>query len=1218
MPTFLLRPLAHTLSPLARIALALLMALAGLPLSVLVPPGSSLAPTPVHAAPYLVTSTQDSGPGSLRQAIADANAASGADTITFSPLLSGSIGLTSTLSITDAAGLTIDAQGRNIYLRRASSGFPLFAVNAGLELTGLTIVGGAGVSTIDNRSTLRVVNSILSFNTGNSTNQGGAIYNGGTLTVVNSTFNNNVATQGGVIFNAGTLTVVNSTLSGNQAIGKGGAIYNEGTLTVVNSTLSGNSATTEGGAIFNNQSGRVGSMTILNSTISANSARMGGGIFNLPNSPATITNTLLAGNTGSLSGPDCGTQGNITSGGHNLIGNTADCSITAGAGDLLGTAAAPVNPLLGALGDHGGSTFTHALLPGSPARDAGDNAACASALTVNNLDQRGEFRPFNGDGVGAAICDIGAYEAHSPAPDEFVINYLLDDLPDAVQGDGACWTATQVCTLRAAVEEANALPGAQRATFSFSGSTSARSQLIITDPAGLTRDGAGQEITIGRSTTQSVFFVNAGSLELRHLTMVGGQGTSLINNNRATLTVVNSTLRDSNSTGFGGAIRTLGTATIINSTLSGNLAVDDGGAIYNQGTLTVINSTLSANSTSGEGGAIHNNGGTLTVVNSTLSGNLGGDGGAIFNSQSGKTGRMTVLSSTITGNTAGVAGGGVYNSSDSPATITNTILAGNTSSGSGPDCTTFSSITSGGHNLVGDMIGCNITAVAGDLLGPGPSINPLLGPLADNGGPTFTHALQTGSPAIDAGSPAGCFDMSERLVLDQRGQARHIAGTIGGAERCDIGAFELVPAGAPLMAHADEYQVAEDEVLSALFAEGVLANDAGAPATIPTTVTLVENVTSGTLILNLDGGFQYSPNPNFSGDDHFTYRATEDTGATSTAQVTITVTPVEDSPTAVDDTLTTVANTANTVNVLTNDSDIDSPKSALTIEIGEIPNHGTILVNHPAETITYTPDPGFTGPDSFTYRVSDGVSAPSTAGVNVTVNAGSGGGGGGGGGGSGGGSGVIANPKDVTITWTNPSGSSTTWFHLQVIPFNSDGPGVDLIIGDTAQVRAQRYVIPAPVFGQGPYILLPDMTYTWRVRTSIALVPPQEAQWTAFVGGTFHTDPVRTETIGPISPPDKQQVSNLRPTLTWTNSDRFVFYYEVQVSTNSSFSTDPGNPSVYWELIHTGSVAPQNSYTVPAGFPLQAGQTYHWRVRPRIQGDGKPLPWSKTWTFRTP
>ena len=194
--------------------------------------------------------------------------------------------------------------------------------------------------------------------------------------------------------------------------------------------------------------------------------------------------------------------------------------------------------------------------------------------------------------------------------------------------------------------------------------------------------------------------------------------------------------------------------TVTSSTLNGNSAVS-GGGIKNNGTVTLINTTVSGNTTKTHvGGGIENGNGSTLILKST----------------------------TVSGNNSKLRGGGIYNESGGAVNLTNTIVAGNTATQSGPDCT--GSQSSQGHNLIGTTSGCSFSATISDQT----AVNdPQLGPLADNGGPTFTHALLPGSPAIDAGNPAAPGSGGNACpTTDQRGVSRPLG------PRCDIGAFEGV------------------------------------------------------------------------------------------------------------------------------------------------------------------------------------------------------------------------------------------------------------------------------------------------------------------------------------------------------------------------------------------------------------------------------------------
>jgi len=225
--------------------------------------------------------------------------------------------------------------------------------------------------------------------------------------------------------------------------------------------------------------------------------------------------------------------------------------------------------------------------------------------------------------------------------------------------------------------------------------------------------------------------------------------------------------------------------TITNSTISGNSANagfpagDSGGGIHGAGAVSVENCTISSNSAATSGGGIY--GGVIEISNSTISGNSAGtSGGGIYVIGAWHDVWLRVTNSTLTGDSA-PSGGGIYNKRyviDSVVEISNTILnAGASGENIFNDDGT---ITSLGYNLSSDNGG-------GYLTGPGDQINtdPLLGPLQDNGGPTLTHALLPGSPAIDAGDP----NFHSPPLNDQRGCLRVING------RIDIGSFERQPLG---------------------------------------------------------------------------------------------------------------------------------------------------------------------------------------------------------------------------------------------------------------------------------------------------------------------------------------------------------------------------------------------------------------------------------------
>ena len=288
------------------------------------------------------------------------------------------------------------------------------------------------------------------------------------------------------------------------------------------------------------------------------------------------------------------------------------------------------------------------------------------------------------------------------------------------------------------------------------------------------RNGGGMAINGSATITNSIFTGNTAN-------QAGGIATGGI------LTIEDSIISGNSATGgdAGGiTVESAATATISDAVVSGNTAVGAGGGIKSGGDLTLEDSEVTGNSATSGGGillSLNTGCGCSTITNTTISGNTAEvSGGGIYFSD-GSTSAVTA--STISANSAGSLGGGVTISSGSIADIKSTILANNVSP-TGPDCNgTFSSL---GYNLVENLSSCS-GAVGTDITGA----DPVLGPLADNGGHTMTHALLPGSPAIDAVPVANCTDASgDPLDEDQRGAIRPVDGNGDGISKCDVGSYE--------------------------------------------------------------------------------------------------------------------------------------------------------------------------------------------------------------------------------------------------------------------------------------------------------------------------------------------------------------------------------------------------------------------------------------------
>jgi len=389
------------------------------------------------AAVYTVTNTNDSGAGSLREAVITANSTAEDDTIEFAipasdlnctaegvctiTLTSGELFVQSastagTLTITNSTG----ASNLRISGNNTSRVFYVNTGNPGGNLTinGVTITNGtAGLGGgIFNIGTITLTNSTVSGNTAN--NNGGGIFNnfGGTVTLTNSTVSGNTANYGGGIINDGTMTLTNSTVSGNTATFDGGGILNARTMTLTNSTVSGNTANFRGGGIINGSILNLTSVTVTNNrSINPGCTGCAGGIDNF--GATNLNNTIVAGNTAADASASPDFRGVVSStSSYNIIGNgQSTTGITNGTnGNQVGAPASPIDARLAPLANNGGATQTHALLPDSPAIDKGSRFD----LTT---DQRGFARPVDlpdttyPNATGGDGSDIGAFE-YAPAP----------------------------------------------------------------------------------------------------------------------------------------------------------------------------------------------------------------------------------------------------------------------------------------------------------------------------------------------------------------------------------------------------------------------------------------------------------------------------------------------------------------------------------------------------------------------------------------------------------------------------------------------------------------------------------------------------------------------------------------------------------------------------------------------------------------------------------
>ncbi|MGC3960617.1 MAG: choice-of-anchor Q domain-containing protein [Verrucomicrobiota bacterium] len=762
--------------------------------------------TPAAPTSLVVSNSNDLGTGPLRSAIAGVQAGG---LITFAANLSGqTITLTSGQLVLNT-NVTIDASAlANGISINGNASSRIFQVNGGanVALKALTLTNG--------------------YQGGNGL--GGAITNGGILTLINCTLaGNSVAGSGagGAIHNKGQLTLNGCTLFANTAAFAGAINNNNAICTLKNCTFSGNSATNgNGGAIDNAFSA---TLNLLHCTFNGNSATGNGGGIDNYQSQINLTNTIIA---GSASHDIYNWSGSaINFGGSNIV------QVLGNGGTVLGgSTIRAVNPLLGALANNGGPTRT--LLPqgGSPAIDAGVNSFAASLAT----DQRGQLR------LSGGFVDIGAVEVRSPilttlpasgvTTNAATLNGTVNPLGITTMayfqyglttsygsttagqnpgtGNSAVAYSAPITGLspgttyqfRAVASTADGLTYGTNLSFttpsSFAltnvvantndaGGGSLRAAILSTAPGGFitfAANLAGQSIrlTSGQLVLNASVTIDASMLT-NGISINGNASNRIFQVNAAANVVLNAlTLTNGfqgNDGDLGGAIVNYGTLALTNCTLAGNSVAKwgAGGAIHNAGQLALSGCALYANSGS-FAGALNNNA-VCTLKNCTFFGNssTNGNGGAIDNNYYAT---LNVLHCTLSGNTT-VGGGGAIDNYLSQLNITNTIIAGNTGYGNGIYNWSDSAITFGGSNIVQGLVSDGTVTGSSAIR----AVNPLLGPLANHGGRTMSQLLQSGSPAIDAGANSA----ASGLATDQRGQPR-LAGSA-----VDIGAAEMQAAESP-------------------------------------------------------------------------------------------------------------------------------------------------------------------------------------------------------------------------------------------------------------------------------------------------------------------------------------------------------------------------------------------------------------------------------------
>ena len=660
---------------------------------------------------------------------------------------------------------------------------------------------GGGVYSSGFAATVQVTGSQISDNTALSAG-GGIFIDLGNLILSDSTISRNAALGFGLggglaIFGFSESQIVRTTISGNTAE-RGAGLVMHGDATIADSTFSQNSARDSGGAMTI-QSGFV---DIHQVTVSGNTARnIGGGIHHISNNPLLVANSTITGNRVLSPGISLGgglkSEGTVTLIDSLVAGNLSGMALQLAPSDLAGNAFSAAGSSYNLIGDpstagglvhgvngnivgdglggvldihtvldtdladNGGPTLTHALVPGSPAFNAGDPLFDPNATDPPTLyDQRG----VGFDRVKLGRVDIGAIEGIAdPVPVGGVIDVTTFD---DVLGEDGLWS------LREAVIYANAHAGdfeIQLAAGTYQLTRQgADEDAALTGDLDILNNGSVKIVGVGAGSTtidasglvdaglgygDRIFDVKAHAVfELRGLALTGGNVPTIggaIRNFRGQVLLADSELSGNMSSNRGGAIHTqdgqltisqsvisnnsapkgggifnetpqslltTGLLTVIDSTLASNEA-DDGGAIFSSGPLSVIRSVLIDNTAIGDGGAIYANA-SMTISDSEMSGNSADVGGGVAGD--GDLGGpldkpvFSIVRSRIFDNSASYGGGGVFNSGD--MTIRDSTLAGNQSPREGGAIVTFSNLGDSKITVINSTLSGNTAPRAGAIL----------------------------------------------------------------------------------------------------------------------------------------------------------------------------------------------------------------------------------------------------------------------------------------------------------------------------------------------------------------------------------------------------------------------------------------------------------------------------------------------------------------------
>jgi len=690
--------------------------------------------------------------------------------------------------------------------------------------------GGDWGGAIFNRGLLIVTNCDIS---GCQAAVGGGIHNDetGTLLLTGSTLYGHAANIGGAVLNLGAMTAVNSTLSSSSArLGSG--VYNSGAMIMSMCTISDNSMVAQfvnvvGGGIFTGLPGSAvslfgchlisneaefggavycyaeGTVSLQDCLIEDNRAKEGGGIYIAPTATldarrCTFVGNVAVGGGGSGGGGGLHNKGNAVLADDQFSGNSArwgGAIYNSSGGDLVVTTTQISCNTSGGLGGAGISNDMAIM--------------CVSECTISYNSDTGASNVFGGGGIrtrgdGAATTITDSVIESNSATVGGGIQHISGSLEiegttvrhNVARTSGGGIENADVLSVADCLIEDNSAPGSGGGIHNTAdgnldvGETTLRGNSADLG-GGLANLGAATVSTSEIHANEARYGGGAyngagGDLTLANNTVDGNlahhAGGGIANDVDGMLAMFDTVVSGNTGSG-GGGILNYASLSIVDCTIRDNATVDPGAGagLYNDfgGMVTLRRATISGNVSHDRGGGIYSAWGALDAVNVTVSGNSApaAEGGGLYCENLADA---SLINCTIATNYSGGRGGGIFNDPGSGVTLADTIVADNAwgGGGGGRGSDIAGPYTDAGHNLIGDGAGLTHPAsLSGD---------PMLGPLANNGGPTFTHALLPGSPAINAG--AFNFMLPPE---DQRGIFRPQSGL------ADIGAYELEIAVVP-------------------------------------------------------------------------------------------------------------------------------------------------------------------------------------------------------------------------------------------------------------------------------------------------------------------------------------------------------------------------------------------------------------------------------------